>query len=874
MYRSRRKLKPPRLAAWILDRILPDGKWQTPLGDFEEYFYLFAGKKGIHKARLWYWSQILRLLPAKLINSIYWSIQMFKNYLKVAIRNINRNKGFSFINITGLTIGITICFLILLYVLHEITYDRHLPNAENTYRVCTKVEVEGNKFNAGQAVGPLAPALRENFPEIRHAGRLYIIFPFLAYENKTFYEDNVYYADPDIIDIFAIEFLRGNPETALEAPYSVILTAETAKKYFGRQDPLGKMVRWNDRDNYTVTGVVKKLPDNTHIKFNVLASFSTVYKLRISGPPPDRWIGFNYKTYITLREDASSEELEAKFPALLAAHVDEIAKQMGLKSEIYLQPITRIHLFTHLYDEDSGNNLIYVIVFSAIALFIFLIACVNFMNLSTARSSQRSREVGMRKVLGANKGKLIRQFLGEAILLSLIGLFLALLFVLLLLPAFSHLIAKDLEFNPIKDWELSLGFLVITFIVGLLAGSYPAFFLSSIQPASSLKGIVKAGQGARRFRNSLVNVQFVISIALICCTVIIFAQLRFVKNRNLGFNQEQLMVITLRGSQIRRNHDVFKNSIKKIPGVIKAAGSSYFPTRGTNETNVLVEGQSEEKPMACPVSQIDHDFLTTLQIELIEGRNFAEEFTSDSNSVIVNQSLVKESNWENPIGKTLQILEPDKGKLEYKTYTVIGLVKNFHFTSLHEKIRPHVMCIPGDISYISVRLAPGETQKAINAIETEWKKIEDSRPMTFNFVDDMFDNLYRSEQRLGWLFIYFSGLAVFIACLGLFGLSSFTVEQKTKEIGIRKVLGAPVSGMVLMLVRQFGLWLVISSLVAWPLAYFAMHSWLQNYAYRVEINVLVFLLSSLIAAVVAFLTVSYQSVKAALANPVDSLRYE
>jgi putative ABC transport system permease protein len=515
-----------------------------------------------------------------------------------------------------------------------------------------------------------------------------------------------------------------------------------------------------------------------------------------------------------------------------------------------------------------------VIVFSAIALFILLIACVNFMNLSTARSSQRSREVGMRKVLGANRGKLIRQFLGEAVLLSSIGLVLALILVQLLLPAFSHLIAKDLVFNPLKNWLLTLGFFMIALIVGLFAGSYPAFYLSSIQPARSLKGAKRTGRGARMFRNTLVNFQFIIAIVLICCTVIIFNQLRFVKNRDLGFNQEQLMVIPLRGTQISRSHAVFKTNVKKIPGVMQAAGSSYFPTRGTSETNVLLEGQIQENPMTCPISHIDYDFLSTMQIELVEGRNFTVENTSDSKSVIVNQSLVRESPWDNPIGKTIQVLEPVKGKLDYITYTIIGVVKDFHFTSLHKKITPHVMCFPGNISYLTVRLMPGEIQETINAIQTEWKKLEPSRPMTFNFVDDMFDKLYLSEQRLGRLFIYFSGLAVFIACLGLFGLSSFTVEQKTKEIGIRKVLGASVSSMILMLIRQFGLWLVISSLVAWPLTFLVMRRWLQNFAYRVDISIWIFLLASVMAAAVAFLTVGYQSMKAALANPTHSLRYE
>jgi len=799
---------------------------------------------------------------------------MFKSYLKIAFRNLGRNKSYTLINITGLAIGIAVSFLILLYVVHEFTYDRHLKNHENIYRVAAKVEVQGNQFEIAQAMGPLAPALKQQFPEVETAGRTYIEFPFLAFEDKVFYEENVYYADQEILDIFSPFWIKGDRENALRAPFSIILTAEIANKYFGDSDPIGKVIKWNGRDDYTITGIVKKLPENTHFQFNLLASFTTLEKQGVPGPPLDRWIGYNYKTYVVLRNGVSGAVLEAKFPALLQANTDEMAEKLGLKCELFLQPITSIHLFSKLEGESGGGNITNLIIFAAIALFILLIACINFMNLATARSSGRAREVGVRKVLGADRGTLIRQFLGESLLLSFLGLIVALFLVELFLPVFNRLIAQHLEFDLIGNWPLTLGLLGLTLLVGLVSGSYPALFLSAFQPVRSLQDSIHSGRGGRVFRSALVNFQFVISIGLICCTGVIYLQMNYVSNIDLGFNKEQLVVVPLQSRQIRTQHDVFKSQLMTLPGVVKTAGCSYYPGRGTSSTTAVFEGHEQENPTVVSISEVDYDYLETMQMEIIAGRNFSREFSTDATGLIINETIVKQMQWQEPIGKTIAMLETRAGKPYNKPYTVVGVIKDFHFASLHEKITPHVLLLPGSIRFVAARLRPGSVAATLEAMKTEWAALEPSRPFNYVFVDDKFDQLYRSEQRIGRIFIYFTILAIFIACLGLSGLASYTAEQKTKEIGIRKVLGASVSNVVLMLGQQFTRWVIFSSVLAWVLSFFIMHRWLQSFAYRTGMSLWIFVGASAGALILALITVSVQSVKAATADPIDSLRYE
>jgi putative ABC transport system permease protein len=527
---------------------------------------------------------------------------MLRNYLKTALRNLWKRKSFSFINIVGLAIGMAVSFLILLYVLNEVTYDRFHANYANIYRIATKLDAQGRHFEVGSVPAPLGPALVDQFPEVVRAARLRESGTrIVAYEEKLYEEDKIFHADPDIFDVFTISIVRGNPESWLQAPFNMVVTEEMAEKYFGDADPIGKTVKVNNRYTYTVTGVVKKMPENSHFKFNMIGSLSTLEQLQRD---LNLWMGFNYATYILLEGDPSLEEITQKYNSLLMANIPDQFKQLGAEVEIFLQPMRSIHLHSHLEGEmEPPGNPAFIRILTTIALFILLIACINFMNLSTAQSSRRAREVGMRKVLGAHRGKLIGQFLGESMLLSFISLAIAIILIYVLLPVFNQLVSKDLVFNPAQNGVILLGLVGITVLAGLLAGAYPAFFLSAFIPLEVLKARFKAGKGHRFFRNGLVSLQYVISITLIISTFVIFYQLHHVKNRDLGFDKEQVAVISLRG-QVSQKHDVFKNEILRLPGVVSAACSSTVPSRGRSETMFSFEG-IDQKKQVFPIMEIE-----------------------------------------------------------------------------------------------------------------------------------------------------------------------------------------------------------------------------------------------------------------------------
>ncbi|UCC39732.1 MAG: ABC transporter permease [Candidatus Aminicenantes bacterium] len=797
---------------------------------------------------------------------------MLGNYLKTAVRNLLKRKSFSLINVAGLAIGMAVCFLILLLVLNEVTYDRFHENSESIYRVALNLDIQDRHMEIPTVPPPFGPALVEQFPEIagvarlRREGR-----KIVSFEDKLFEESRIYYADPGLFDVFAISLVNGDPETMLEAPFSLVLTEEMTEKYFGSEDPIGKMLKLDNEHMYTITGVVKKMPENSHFKYNMLASLSTLNRLR---GDMNMWMNFNFFTYILLTGKPNTEEITKKYHELLMANLPDQVKKLGVKISLFLQPLQSIHLHSHMEGEmEPPGNPAYIRILTSIALFILLIACINFMNLSTAQSAQRAKEVGMRKVLGAPRGKLIAQFLGESMLLSFISLVIAVILIQIMLPIFNRLVSKDLAFNPMQNGIIILGLVGITLLVGLIAGVYPAFFLSSFAPLEILKSRFKAGKGHRFFRHGLVSLQYVISITLIFCTLVIFYQLHHVKNHDLGFNKEQIAVISLKG-QAHQKSDVFKNEILRIPGVVNATCSSHVPGIGMNETTFSFEGVTQEKQI-MPYVEADDDYLDTFGIELAAGRNLSKDRPSDKRAIILNETLVKQLGWDNPLGKTVIMTDVIDRKFVEVSYTVIGVVRDFHFESLHQKIRGYLMKLPGELySRISAKLNPENLSETLRAIEKQWQQIEPAYPFHYVFVDESFDRLYRSEQRMGQVFISFTLIAIFIACLGLFGLASFTAEQRTKEIGIRKVLGASVSNVVLLLSREFTKWVMLANVIAWPFAYFAMNKWLQNFAYRIEVELWIFILSGLIALIIALLTISTKAVRAATADPVDSLRYE
>ncbi len=863
------------MAEWILRRIYPDKGEYTSVGDFREEYYEVYQSSGSFRAHLWYWKQIIKSIPSFIQNKIHWNLIMIHNYLKVAIRNIKRHKAFSVINISGLAIGLAVSMLIMIYVMNELSYDKHIENVRNKYRVCTNLSIQDKRYELGRTVAPLAPKLSHDYPEVVNTARItFASYPFISYKDRLFYEEDVYYVDPGFFDMFSVKFIRGDSKTVFEAPFSVVLTEETAERYFGSEDPIGKILRWNNKDNYMVTGIVKRLPANTHFNINILSSFSTLYQIPSQAARLSKWMGYNYRTYIELAEGTEPESLESKFPALLKANTDENAEKTGFTSEIYLQPVTSIYLFSNLIGDYVNGNLAYIYIFSAIAVLIILIACINFMNLSTARSVNRAKEVGLRKVLGAEKKSLRYQFLGESIFLSFLSLLIAIILVVTLLPVFNRLIAADLEFNFIQNVYICLGALSLTMAAGFISGSYPAFFLSSFQPVNTLKGLFKTGKGSKFFRNILVNFQFIITVLLICGTVIIYKQLHFVENKELGFEKERLVIVPLRGQTIRQSHDVFKTELEKIPDIVKVSASSLYPGGGHNSANFTFEGHSEDEKQLMPFVQVDHDYLETIGIKVVMGRGFSEKHSGDASAVLINETLMEHLNWDDPIGKIMNQIDIVDGQPVQKQHHVIGVVKDFHFASMHTQINPLVIKLTGQVGYINARILPGKIPETLQKIEEEWKKIEPSRPFSYFFLDQTFDNFYRTEQRIGELFIYFTLIAIFIACLGLLGLSAFTAEQRTKEIGIRKVLGASVSGVVFLMSKEMIKWVALANIIAWPIAFFAMNRWLHSFAYRIDISAFIFVLSGLLTLIIAFFTVGFQSLKAARANPATTLKYE
>lgn len=796
---------------------------------------------------------------------------MFRNYLKTAFRNLLKHKMHAFINILGLVIGIACCLIILLFVQDEIRYDRFNANSGDMYRVISKAELSGRALNLPTSPAPMAQALKSDFPEVISAVTINDFGKsLLTYNDKQFYEENIILADSTLFDVFSFHLIKGNPKTALAETHSVLMTAETAHKYFGGEDPMGKVIRLENKYDMKVTGIVEK-PRRSHITFDIIIPIGIMNEVSFENYTR-LWINLSDFTYLKLTPGTDPSELAGKFPAFAQKYCGKEMDQYGIKWEPGLQPLTDIHLYSK-FEVDIGTpgDIKYVYVFSAIALFVLLIACLNYMNLSTARSANRAKEVGLRKVVGANRGELMRQFLIESLVLTFIGLALAVGVVLLSLSYFNTLTGKELSLfdNPVL---LVVGILGITIFIGVLAGSYPAFFLSSFNPIDVLKGKFKAGAKSAGFRMALVIIQFTISIILIISTVMVYKQLRFIQDKKLGFNKEQVMVIPMRDSAIQSKYETIRAEIGKNPSVEGIAAASGMPCRSKMVNLYVPEGAKTNETVAMQSYRVDYDFLDVLGMEMLQGRKFSRDMkTDETQAFIINEAAARSLGWNNPIGKRWKWISG----FGDREGTVIGVVKDFHTMSLHQPIEPVVMCINRDEwNNVVIRFQTDNVFQTVKDIEAKWESIDHSRPFEYYFYDEVFEELYRTENKLMTIISYFSILAIFVACLGLFGLASFTAEQRTKEMGIRKTLGATMANIVLLLSKEFTKWVVIANVIAWPAAYYAMDQWLQNFAYRADIGFAVFFSSGVAAMLIALLTVSYQSVKTALANPIESLRYE
>jgi putative ABC transport system permease protein len=807
---------------------------------------------------------------------------MWRNYLTIAIRNIRKYKGFSLINIAGLAIGIASCLLILLFVQSELSYDRFHEKAERIHRVGFTFHVGTNQFDAALGPCPLAAALVDEFPEVESAARIFARQSrggdvFVRYGEKRYKENKFLWADPQLLDILTIPFVKGSPQEALAQPNSVIMTAEAASKYFGLEEPIGKMLELGDGSLYMVNGVTESWPANSHFHFDFLASFSSLPKSQDLD-----YYDTAVFTYILLRESASIAELESKLPEfsgkcmapiiekIMAVPYDEFLKS-GNFIGFMTQPLRDIHLRSkwgnELEPQGSYNT---VIVFSAIAFLILIVACINFINLTTARSTQRANEVGVRKVVGSSRGQLIKQFLSESIFLSFLSFLLALILVEISLPVFNALIGKEFPARLILDWSFLLTLCAGALFIGLMAGSYPAFLMASFRPVSVLKGKMQSGLKGRKFRNALVVFQFCASVVLLVGTAVIYTQLHYIRNKELGFDKEHVVVVQ-RAEKLGSQQLAFKNQLKQNPGVMSAVFTDSLPQVLLEAKVFQKEGEGSQENNTLITITADHDLLETYGLKMIAGRYFERERSTDATAVVLNETAVRALDIQDPLDKRLVLVG-----LKRKPMDIIGIINDFHMESLHTEIGPMAVILTGSRPSVllSVRVRPGDLQKTLGFLENQWKEFTNNQPFEYVFFDDQFDLLYKAEIQAGKVITAFACLAVFIACLGLLGLASFTASQRTKEIGIRKVLGATTPGILVLLNKDFVTRVLIANLIAWPLAYYAVNKWLQNFAYRIHVNIWMFLGAGVLALLIALFTVSYQTFRAARSNPADSLRYE
>ena len=808
---------------------------------------------------------------------------MFSNYFKTAVRNICRHRVHSILNITGLAVGMACTIVILFWVRYELSFDRYHENAERIYRLAT--DFHFGSFQGKYAVSnhPAGSTLQREYPEVLKAVRFHPVWGSsnARFKDRQFIQKGMFYADNTVFEVFTLPLLRGDPSSALIAAYSIVITKEMAAKYFGKEDPLGKVLKisnavhknLHNQPNFTVTGVVEKLPSNSHFTFDMLLSYETIYvgneKQR------DKWTGDidNY-TYLLLAPNTDYRELEKKLPALVERCLDKDIQDVGASFDLFLQPLTRIHLYSNLKADIAYPGVIEgVVAFIAIAILILIIACINFMNLSTARSTSRAREIGVRKSLGADRRALVNQFMGESLVFSMISLFLALGLVELLMPLFQSIFPWEVKFENVYSPGTTVGFLALAVLVGVISGSYPAFLMSAFQPLRALKGVYSKGAGKSRFRSLLVVFQFTVSITLIVATIVCFRQFVYLQDKALGFSREQVVVVNIVDTSIRERTESVKADLKQHNGIAGVAFSSHYPGGSARRNVFAPQGFAYENMQSMDAISVDADFVPTMQIEILAGRNFSSGHTTDSSQpILINEAAVRQFGWTTTtaVGKT--ITELSGNMVEKK---IVGVVKDFHHRNLYHTIEPlYIEHEPKSFHSVLIKIRSGNISEAMRFLEKKWKEIDSSGMFDYRFLDEWQAANYKRIKKLGALFFGFTCIALLISCMGLFGLAMFSAEQRTKEIGIRKALGASFADIALMLSKSFVKWVLVANIFAWPLTYWFTADWLEDYPYRIDVGVGLYAFAGLLALVIALLAVSYQTVKAARGNPVDALRYE
>lgn len=797
---------------------------------------------------------------------------MLINYFKNTVRILISQRFYSIINIVGLSIGITACILVTLYVKHDLSYDKYHKNAEDIYRIEFSITQEGVTDHLAQSQALLGPTLKNEYPEIKKLSRIYFSDRSLVKAgDKNNYEDRISYADSAFFEIFSYQAVAGDKSQFLKKPNSIILTESTAKKYFGNENSLGKIIEIDNQYSFEVTGVIKDVPVNSHFKFDFIAPYSSLDKQPVARYFPQWGATFGSYTYMLADKGFDPKAFEKKTENFFPTHTD--IKEGGWR--VLARPLLDIHLNSHSGDEiEENSSMSRIIIIGSIALFILLLACINFVNLSTARSSERAKEIGMRKVIGAARFQLVQQFLGESVLISMASLLISIITVKLIMPSFSSLVGTEVGLNYNSDWTTMLLILGGVLVVGILAGLYPALFISSYQPVKVIKGVYSTDSGknkASNLRRGLVVLQFSISIILIVGTIIVNLQLRYLRNFNMGFDKEYMIVLPA-NVKVGNNYKTIKNELRSIPGVLSATAGRSAPTGSNNiGTECKPNGVSNSiGAFRIEVNSVDYDYMNQFGVKLVAGRYFSEDFSGDfPNTMVINEKMVRSLGFKNAqdvLGKFYFI-----SLNEYKP-EIIGVVKDFNSSSLHDEITSQVfMANPNWFKEFIVKVKSANMPSTINSLKEVWAKFFPQYPFEYSFLDESIDKMYKSEEHYSKVISTFSVVALFIACLGLLGLASLVTEQRKKEIGIRKVQGASIKSIVKLISREFLILVIVSNVIAWPVAYFFMNKWLISFAYRIDISLWTFIGSGVLVLLIAMLTVSFQAVKAAVANPVNSL---
>jgi putative ABC transport system permease protein len=861
-----RHFSPPPLDERLAARALDEEERSVRLGDLEERFQYLVQERGERRARVWYRWQVMLLVVLAVMNRFFWSCIMFRNNLIVAWRNIKRSKAYSVLNILGLATGMAVFILIMLFVRYELSYDRYHANAQN---ICRVIDESPGVYYLGSDVwattpAPLAPAMARDIPEVIRATRIKVSNDVLiSIGDKHFSENQFFWADPQTFEIFSFPLVRGDRSMVLKDPFSVLLSERAARRFFGDADPVGRMVGcivYNITSEFRVDGVFRDIPANSHFVMDIVAPFET--EAKIQNRDLTQWDNSYLYTYVLLRKGADVRALDRKFLALIKKYAAKTHK-----NRYSLQALTRIHLNPQVNAEISPTgDARFVFLLASIAVLVLAIACVNYMNLATARSLKRAKEVGLRKVVGAGKGQIVRQFLGDSMVLTFLALLIAVAGVLFILPAFNTFVERKIVFNPLSDMALMPGLVLLAAAVGTVAGSYPAFFVATFRPVSALKGMGASKARGRSLRNALIIFQFAASIVLIICTIGVRSQLRYIRNKDMGYERDQIMILSTRRG-LRMNMEAFKTELIRNPAVLNVSASSCLPNNVDTTTVANWPGRPDSVKIRMYVLEADYDFTGLYRLKLARGRDFSREYPSDAGGTfLINESARKALGWDDPVGRELSWGRIGK---------IVGVINDYHMHSLHLPIMPLLISLnPETPRYVSVKISGKNIPATLAFIRKTWERFEPDYPFEYSFFDEIFDRAYRTERRLGKIFSAFAGLAVLIACLGLLGLASFTAEQKTKEIAIRKVLGASSSEIIFMLSREFLKWVVVANLAAWPIGYFAMRTWLQNFAYRTSLTISMFFGAALAAIAIAAAVISAQTYRAAAANPVESMRYE